>query len=345
MINVRLLLLLLLTCLGYCSAYAQQSPVEYNNSIVREIDPVQSASALYLDAATHGRNAADANAKLAAMVKAIDLARNHVAAIAPYKGYTALRDSVVRYLNLGYTAASGFSGVLSEQDMLALPYEKAKTYMETSDILNDKLTMVNKRIKKEQARFAEKNGFSIETEPKPLDEKLQEVKRVFAYYHSVFLVFFKCNKQEINFVDTLNDGNPKSLEQIRSILQRYTEEGLRRIDTFHAYHNDASLLTASKEALQFYETEAKTKFPLIIDYFQKKDKYDRQSAALKNIEPKDRTDKMIESYKANAKALNDAVEIYNSTNQELNTTRVAVVGKYNKALADFLDRNAPRMTK
>ena len=343
MMNAKTILALFLICIGSCVAHSQQSALDYNNTVVRELNPVQSATAAYLDAATHGQNPADANAKLATLVTTIGQSKAHVSTMPAYKGYTALRDSVVSYLTLAYSAANGFSGVLTEAEMMALPYEKIKSYMETSDALNDRLTAFNAMIKREQKRFGDKNGFDIETKLNPLDEKFQQAKEVFRYYHRVFLVFLKCNKQEITFIDTLNGGSPASLEPVRARCAAYTTEALRQLDTMSAYNGDGALLKAAKDAVQFYDMEAKTKFPLIIDYFQKKEKSDKQTVALNKREPKDRTPQMIESHNANLKAVYDAAQIYNSTNQELNAKRNTLVDQCNQAIRDFLNRNTPKM--
>jgi hypothetical protein len=297
----------------------------------------------YLDAAMHGHNAAAANAKLEDLIKILQKGKTNVAAMPPYKSYAGFRDSVINYLNMGYKAATSFSGIFGPEEMMAMPFEKAKAIMEASDVLNDKLNIYSALIKREQKRFAEKNGFSIEVEKNPLDLKLLQVKKVLRYYHTAFLIFFKCNRQEITFLDTLNDGNPKSLETVRSRLQQYTEESLRKFDTFPAFDNDRNLVNASKEALQFFESEAKDKFPVIVEYFQKKEKFDKQAAALDNVPQKDRTNKMIDSYNANLNAVKDAGNQYNSTNQELNAKRAVAIKKYNQAINDFFDKNTPKL--
>jgi MFS superfamily sulfate permease-like transporter len=198
-------------------------------------------------------------------------------------------------------------------------------------------------IKREQKRFAEREKFSIENNDNQTDNKLQQVKQVLHYYHRAILLFFKCNKIELAFIDSMNQGNTVSLESIRANLQKYTEQSLKNFDTMSAYNNDASLIKASTEALQFFESEAKDKFPILIDYYQKKGKFDRQAAAINNTAPQDRTQKMIDSYNANLNAINEMTDKYNSTNQELNTMRMAVVNKYNKTINDFFDRNTPKL--
>lgn len=340
--NVRSILLLLSVVLLYTTAIAQ-SAVEYNNTIVRELNPVSAATAAYLDAATHGRDATDANAKLALLVRSLEVARTHLTAIKPYKGYTGLRDSILSYVNLGYTSTASFSGVLTDEEMAALSYEKMKAYMETSDVLNDRLLIYGALIKREQRRFAEKNGFEIETEPKQMEDKFKQVQEVFRYYHQVFLLFFRCNKLENAFVEASNTGKAESLEATRTQLLQATTEGLERIQPLPPINGDASLRQAGKEALQFFDNEAREKMPLIIAYFQKKEKFDKQSAAINKVPAKDRTEQMITSYNANLKAVNDAVGVYNATNQELNTKRTEVTDRFNKATIDFVDRNSPKM--
>lgn len=342
MINVKTCLLAALLCLSGITVSAE-SAVEYNNTIVRELIPAQAATAAYLDAATHGRNVPEANAKLALMVHALETARTHLQAIKPYKGYTGLRDSILSYVELGYTSAAGFSGILTDEQMSALSYEKMKEYMETSDVLNDRLIAFGAMIRREQKRFADKNGFEIEKEQNPMQEKFKQVQKVFRYYHQVFLIFFKCNKLENSFVEGLTTAKAESLEQTRIQYQQAAEDGLKKIESLPPFDSDPTLGTAGKEALQFFESEAKDKFPLLIGYFQKKEKLDKQAAAINKLAEKDRTDKMIESYNANIKAVNEAIGVYNTTNQELNAKREAVIDRFNKTVVDFLDRNSPKM--
>ncbi len=341
MMNVRLVIFLLCLCSSYRSV-AAQTAAEYNNALMQEISPVSAATAAYLDAATHSHNAPLANAKLAAMLKVMEQAQAHVSAMPGYKGYIGLRDSVLSYLILAHTTAASYSGVMTDEEMMKLSYEKMKNYMETSDDLNDKLTAFNAVIRREQRRFADKNGFIIEAK-RPMDDKFMEIKQVFRYYHKVFLIVFKSSRQEADFIDSLDGGNPKVLELMRTRLQQYTDNGIQQLDTMHGYAGDASYLQSGQEIMAFYEMEAKTKFPILVDYCQKKEKFDRQSAAVLKLPEKDRTDKMIESYNANRKLVVDAMTLYNSANQELNTKRIALVDRYNKVMLNFLDKNAPRM--
>ena len=145
------------------------------------------------------------------------------------------------------------------------------------------------------------------------------------------------------FIDTMNGENPKFLEAMRISLQKCTEESLKKFDTLPVFNNDPSLVKAGTEALQFFELESRDKFPIVVDYYQKKEKFDRQNAALNNIPQKDRSQKMIDSYNANLNALNEVINKYNDTNQELNNMRMAVINKYNKAINDFFDRNTPKL--
>ncbi len=91
------------------------------------------------------------------------------------------------------------------------------------------------------------------------------------------------------------------------------------------------------EVLTFLQEEADKKFQVMIDFYSKKDSYEK---AKKNIDAKkDRTQQDIDAFNKIGEEYNKAVNEFNKVNTELNNTRAKVINNWNNASQNFTNKH------
>ena len=107
-------------------------------------------------------------------------------------------------------------------------------------------------------KFAEKHNVTLIDGGKTESEtKMEIANKVMKHYDEVYLIFFKAYKQEAYLMDAVNQKNINSIEQNISSLQNFAEQGLEKLKDLRGYNNDASLIVACRNLLNFYKDEAK----------------------------------------------------------------------------------------
>lgn len=94
--------------------------------------------------------------------------------------------------------------------------------------------------------------------------------------------------------------------------------------------------------LTFLQQEANDKIPGQIDFYLKKENFEKLKKALDSKRQSDRTQEDIDQYNKSLKEYNDAVTRYNTVNNELNKKRSVVFDQWNKAVDDFMAKHVPR---
>ena len=169
---------------------------------------------------------------------------------------------------------------------------------------------------------------------------MKQVHAVNTYYHQVYLVFFRPYNQEDNMLKALQKNNITGIEQTKSSLLKYAQDGLQKLDAMKPFEGDHSLIDACRKMLDFYALEAGEKMKTISDYYLTKERFD---AIKKEYDRKGSPSKEdVDAYNKTVKEINAASEVFNSTSQELNKQRNAALSEWNKSVNSFFDEHTPR---
>ena len=222
-------------------------------------------------------------------------------------------------------------------------YDNMEAYLKAQEAANDREHEAFEKVDKEIRAFAAMHHITI-TEDKSKDSKLSEVvNEVTKYYNKVYLTFFKCNSNESYMIKALEKKDINGIEQNKSALLKNCNENLPKLEQIGAYQSDASLIISSKKLLQFYNEEAKEKTPILTAYLVKSDDFQKLK---KEMDGKtDRSQDDVNKYNAAVKDLNDAVNLYNKTNNELNQTRTRLINELNGSIETFMSKHIPRHSK
>ena len=100
---------------------------------------------------------------------------------------------------------------------------------------NDTLQMAISRDAKAETAFAAKYNVTLVDQKTELGEKMEQTDRMGAYRDKVYLLFYKCNWEDGQMTDALNQKNVSKVEQDRNALDKYATEGLAVLDTMKTF--------------------------------------------------------------------------------------------------------------
>ena len=143
-------------------------------------------------------------------------------------------------------------------------------------------------------------------------------------------------------MEALSKGDVNAMEQTKNALAASSAEGLKKLTQIGVYNYDATLKNACSQMLTFLQQEATNKIPGQIDFYLKKENFEKLKKALDSKRQSDRTQADIDQYNKSLKEYNDAFTRYNTVNNELNKKRGVVFEQWNKAIDDFMAKHTPR---
>ena len=187
------------------------------------------------------------------------ICQNTINNLAPYKGDNSLRQSSIDYVQLCYKVFNeDYAHIVNMEDIAERSYDEMQAYLLLQQATNDTLEMAISRMKKPNRPFATKYGVTLVDQKTELGDKMEQTDRMGKYRDKVYLLFYKCNWEDGQMIEALNQKNVTKVEQDRSALDKYAIEGLAVLDTMKSFDNDGSLVNACHQALTFYKTEAET---------------------------------------------------------------------------------------
>jgi hypothetical protein len=296
----------------------------------------------YTSASAHGKNARKVENKRKELIKTTLTAKNNIAKMPEFEGDKALRDSMVSYLNLCYLVLNDdYSKIVDLEEIAEQSYDLMEAYMTAQEKANEKMEQAGKMAEKEFNSFAARHNITLLENKDKLSKKLEAASGVFKYYNKVYLIFFKSYKQEAYFLNALQKNDVNGMEQNKSALLSVAEQGIKSLDTMKTFKNDPSLKTICKQILDFHKQEASQKAPMLIDFFLKKDKFEKTKASFDLIAPNNRTKQDVDNYNKAIAEYNKASTQFNATNQELFNRRSNLNNTWENAVQSFFARHIP----
>ena len=206
---------------------------------------------------------------------------------------------------------------------------------------NAKLDSAFEIFSKAEADFAEKNNITlVEGEKSKRDEKIAKASKALKYYNEIFLITFKATVQESYVLDALNRNDLISLEQSTNALDMAAKEGLEKLKTAEKFGSDPKLILAAQQLLEFYTIEASRDFPKIVDFYLKKDKFDKLAAMMETKKQKDLTQEEVDAYNQAVNDYNKMIPQFNTLTERSNEKREQVLDRWNKRVEEFFETHA-----
>lgn len=338
-----ILSLLCISLFTVSTSKAQKEAVQYIENINKELNSLMTDTWDYTSAVAHGKTARKIDNRRKDLIKTSKQAKNNVSRMPAFEGDAAFRDSVVAYLDINYSVLThDYEKIVDMEDIAEQSYDMMEAYLLAQEKADERLNLASDRMQEAQKKFAAKNNINLLENKDKVAKKLESAGDVMKYYNEVYLIFFKSYKQEAYLIDAMNKNDVNAMEQNKNALLSTSNEGLDKLSKIQPFKGDANLKAACKNMLDFYKDEASSKMPDIIDFYMKKEKFDKIKTAFDAKSQSSRTKEDVDQYNTAANDMNASSNKYNSNNDALNKNRTNLLNKWNDAAAKFMDVHVPK---
>ena len=335
---------LIFTALLNCSLLTQaqefDTPVKYMDVISKQQENISKRYMAYTSASAHGKREKKVDALRSKLMDEIQEARMNISSLPSYKGDKNYRDTAVNFLKFYFNVMNDdYTKIINMEEIAEQSYDEMEAYLLLEEKVQEKLTNANKKMSEAQKQFASKNNVNLIEGKSELENMMGEVINLNKHYHDVYLIFFKPFIQEKNLLTAVEKINLTGVEQSKSAMVKYAQEGLVKLSSLQSYNGDNSLITNCESVLNFYIKEGE-KTAIINDYFLSKERFE---AIKKEMDKKsERTKEAVDAYNKAVNEFNKSTQAYNANNNNMNQLRSENLNNWNKAVKSFFDEHTPR---
>ncbi|MEO6541405.1 MAG: hypothetical protein ABIN74_10455, partial [Ferruginibacter sp.] len=338
---MKQIVLLIVALQFFCFAAAAQDytvPVEYMKEISKQRENISKKFMAYASASAHRKREKKVEALRAKLLNEVQEARMNISGMPSFNGDKSYRDTTVNFMKLYYNVLNeDYSKIINMEEIAEQSYDAMEAYMMAQEMVNKKLEEGNDKMRLATETFAAKNNITLNKDNTELGEKMKQVHEVNKYHTAVYLIFFKAYKQESYMLEALDKNNVTGIEQNKSSLLRYAQEGLEKLKSLTSFQGDNSLMSACKAVMNFYVKEVNEKMNTVSEFYLTQERF---AKIKKEFEKKSSPSKEeVDAYNKGVKDVNAATDTFNSNNQSLDKERNQVLNDWNKAVSAFFDEH------
>lgn len=325
-----------------CFAQDVANPGGYMTAISNAQTEMNQKYMAYMSAAAHSRRARKIDKLRQQVLQSIESSRYKTIDLPIYKGDNSLRQSSIDYIKLCYSVFNDdYDKIINMEDIAEQSFDEMQAYLLLQEKTDEKISEANEKMAAASKAFAAKYNVNVVDEKSELGEKLGVAGKLNKYKNDVYLIFFKCFWQDGEITKAMNAGKITEAEQGRNSLIRYVTEGLVGLDTLKSFEGDPSLASSCKSTLAFYKKTAESDLPKQMDYFLKKENFEKVKKALDAKSQNDRTKQDVDAFNDGVKEINKATDTFNAINKNVNIGRDEALNNWNEAEKSFTDSHMP----
>ncbi|MEP7253838.1 MAG: hypothetical protein ABI683_15705 [Ginsengibacter sp.] len=339
-----LLSLLILSCAIAQTSFGQDisNPGDYMTAISNAQTEMNQKYMSYMSAAAHSRKARKIEKLRQQVLESVDNSRFKTTDLPKYKGDNSLRQSSIDYIKLCYNVFNDdYAKIINLEDIAEQSFDEMQAFLLLQEKTDEKINEANDKMSAASKEFAAKYGVQIVEQKNDLSSKLEMAGKLNQYKNDVYLVFFKCYWQDGEIVKAMNAGKLTEAEQGRNSLIRYVNEGMQGLDTLKSFDGDPSLAGTCKKTLAFYKKTAENDLPKQMDYFLKKENFEKMKKAFDSKSQSERTKSDVDAFNNGVKEVNNATNTFNDINKKVNADRNEALNNWNDAEKSFTDSHMP----
>lgn len=335
---------------GCCIAFSAAGQVfenagQYMDNINKVNEDMTIKYLVYLSAVSHGKSARKVEKRRAEVVNAINDSRYSIMGMPPWKGDKSYRDSAANYLKLLYMVFNeDYGKIVNMEEIAEQSYDAMEAYLLAQEKAQEKLEDAHKRLREAQKQFAAKNNINLVQSESESERKTKIVNDVMDHCNTVYLIFFKCYKQEGYLVEAINNKNLVSIEQCLNSLKKFAEEGEDKLRKLTGYEADNSLIAAGLRAINYYKSSAK-RGPAITDYFLKEEEFTKIKKQFDSKPASKRTQQDVDQYNNAVNDINTMLNKFNAALNDMNKESNATLNDWNKAYSKYMDEHMPKQQR
>lgn len=296
----------------------------------------------YLSAVAHSDNIIKVEKKRQELLNTSWKATNTVRTMPSFNGDRSLRDSAAVYLNLNHRILKeDFDKILNMAQIAENSYNDMEAFLLAQEQAAKKLESANLRMVIEQKSFAEKYGVELYERNDITYDKMLATNEVIKYYNQLYLLFFKCHKEDYFLQGAVLRNNVDEIKQHQGQLKAFAEEGLEQLEQMIAYDGDASLLIATANILRFYEEISQNEIEEILVFESIKKEYEAAKAKFESTPESEKTQEDYTYYNHTVRNYNMRANQYNTANNYLHSSRSSNNEAWNNAFKTFINNHIP----
>ena len=341
--RLPLIFSLIVSVLALVPAYSQPAHAgEYMEALGEDYQAITKDAWGYVRAASRGRSARRIENRRQNLLNTIGEAKSRISRLPGWQGDPSFRDAVVNYLDINYKVLNDdYDKIIDLEEVAEQSYDLMEAYLLAQELAEKKMDEAFQALDQKQHAFADQYGITLVGSESRQAEKLRQATAANRYYNDLFLIFFKAYKQELYFMAALEEGDVSKLEQNRSALGAYAQEGLDLLDTIPRFNNDLTLKVACTEAMNFYKLEGGEASQSGVDFLLAKSEFEEIQELIENTSKNKRTQEMIDEYNSSVSAYNQVLQEYNSSMESLNRRRSVMLEKWESVRESFFERHMP----
>ncbi|MGZ3921799.1 MAG: LIC11966 family surface protein [Bacteroidia bacterium] len=319
-----------------------QTAVAYMDKMGKEFNKISEETWDYTRAVAHGKKARQIENQRKQMLEANRSALTRIKNMQPYNGDASYRDSTVRYLEMSYAVLNyDYSKIVDMEEISEQSYDAMEAYMMAQQKANEKLDAAFAVASDAQKSFAKNNNITLLGNESKTEEKLDKAGEVFKFYNKIYLIFFKPYKQELYLIEAQGKGDINAMKQNQEALAKLSKEAKEKLKDIGSYNGNTTLKSGCSDVLDFYVMEAETKVPQLVDFYLKKEKFEKLKIAM-DKKGKNSSNEEINEFNTAVNDYNKSINDYNAVNNDLNKKRSEALETWNNAVSKFLDKNVSK---
>ncbi len=322
------------------AAQAQDDPGGYMTAIGNAHVEMNQKYMAYMSAVAHDRRARKIEKLRQQALQSITGSRDKTVMLPYYKGDNSLRKSSLDYITLCYNVFNeDYGKIVNMEEIAEQSVDQMEAYILLQEKTSEKIHQANEKMSAATKEFAAKYNVKLIDSKDELGEKMDKTNKLTHYTNKLYLLFFKCNYQDSKMVGFMNSSKVNDVEQARNALLKYANEGLAGLDSLRSFEGDGSLGAAVRQLLQFYKKTAETAVPKMLDFYLKKDGFEKLK---KTVDSKpSRTKEDVDAYNAGVRDINAASTQFNALNATINQQRSQLLENWTNAEKSFADNHTP----
>lgn len=342
---MKYLLLVFVLILFKSNSFSQDimsSPGAYMNAISNAHLEMNKKYLAYMSAAAHIHRKRKIEKMRIQALESINKSLGITGDLPYYKGDNSLRKSSMDYIKFCYSVFNeDYNKIVNMEEIAEQSYDMMQAYILLQEKTSEKVKQAGAQMNAASKAFAAKYNVTITNQKDELDEKMITAGKLTHYTNTVYLVFFKCFWQDGEIVKAMNAGKITTVEQGRTSLLRYTIEGLEALksDSLKNFAGDPGLANSCKLVLNFYKKVAETDIPKQMDFFLKKENFEKIKKAFDSKGSPTKAD--VDAFNAAVKDVNNASNTFNELTKNINERRNEVLKDWNESEKSFSDSNMP----
>jgi hypothetical protein len=317
--------------------------VAYHNSLTLPLNEIKVATFNYVKSVTKLQKAKTVEKKRQELLLAIQKSVETLSKEPPFKNNSTLRVELKRYLDLiAIVLREDFGKILNMEEIESRSFDQEEAHQLAIDLAREKLNDYFTIVTKAEEDFFKTYKVPVSKTIKKDEMTLQieKANKAIEYYNTVFRIFYKVNKEDAYTRKANEAKDVAALEQHVATLESFADEGLLKLDQIKAFEGDDDLRATAKMMLNFYKEEARTTYPVNVNFYLVLDNMQKATKKLNAIKKSERTQHDVDEYNQTVSMYNKAVKELNKKNKQSYKDLTKLIKLWNNKKEAFFDKHS-----